>query len=80
MTLADKIAEDPRQRKTAGQAVRVIDIAADPGAGHGLFENLHGFASGETLSNHLRDACLQHPRASSLRRSPKWTPSVFALH
>src|SRR5271166_263531 len=39
--LADKIAEDGRGRRAAaGQQVRIVDIAADAGAGLGLFENL----------------------------------------
>lgn len=35
--------------------VRAIDIPL-PENGHGIFENLHGFASGEDLSNHLKKA------------------------
>ncbi len=44
ISLADKIAEDGRGRRiAAGQEVRIVDIAADAGAGLGIFENLHGF-------------------------------------
>lgn len=52
--LADKVAEDGRgKRITAGQQVRIVDVPADAGAGQGLFENLHGFDSGKTLSKHI---------------------------
>jgi putative DNA primase/helicase len=59
--LADKVAEDGRGKKlAAGQQVRIVDIAADAGAGMGMFENLHGFASAEALARHLRMATNQH--------------------
>lgn len=57
VSLADKIAEDGRGRRpAAGQAVRIVDIPADAGAGMGLFETLHGFASPDALARHLKDA------------------------
>jgi putative DNA primase/helicase len=57
ISLASKVAEDGNRRKTtAGQNVRVVDIPADAGAGMGMFENLHGFPSGEALSVHLNSA------------------------
>jgi putative DNA primase/helicase len=53
--LADKVAEDGRgKRLAAGQQVRIVDILADPGAGLGLFEELHRFSSAEALATHLR--------------------------
>ena len=61
LSLADKIAEDGRGRRVAaGQQVRIVDLAADAGAGLGIFENLHGFASGDTLSRHLKMAASEH--------------------
>jgi putative DNA primase/helicase len=55
--LADKVAEDGRgKRIAAGQQVRIVDIPADPGAGLGLFEELHGYSSAEALATHLRVA------------------------
>jgi putative DNA primase/helicase len=54
--LADKIAEDHGRRTTAGQQVRVLDVPADAGAGMGIFEDLHGFATAQALVNHLRRA------------------------
>lgn len=56
LTLADKIREDGKGRVTAGQAVRVVDVAADAGAGLGLFETLHGLSTGHELSRHLTNA------------------------
>ena len=59
--MADKVAEDGRGRKlTAGQQVRVVDVPADPGVGIRMFENLHGFPSGEVFARYLRDATRQH--------------------
>lgn len=40
----------------AGQEVRMIDIAADAGAGHGLFEVLHGYEGGAQLSDAIKEA------------------------
>ena len=58
--LCDKVAEDGRgKRLSAGQQVRVVDIPADPGAGLGLFEELHSFSSAEVLATHLRT--VNHP-------------------
>lgn len=59
--LADKIAEDARgRRQTAGQQVRVVDVPADAGMGHGLFENLHGYADPGELAKHLVEASRHH--------------------
>src|ERR1700730_310248 len=55
---ADKIAEDGNKRTRAGQEVRFVDIPADAGAGHGVFENLHGAAHGGELAELLRQATL----------------------
>ncbi len=53
ISLAEKIAEDARgRRQTAGQAVRVVDVAADTKR-HGLFEELHGFADAPAFAKHL---------------------------
>ncbi len=40
----------------AGQEVRMIDIAADAGAGYGLFEDLHGYEGGAMLSDAIKEA------------------------
>ncbi|MBI4404780.1 MAG: DUF927 domain-containing protein [Deltaproteobacteria bacterium] len=39
-----------------GQETRMVDIPADAGFGHGLFENLHGFPDGCSFSDHLNQA------------------------
>ena len=59
ISLADKIAESGK-RARAGQSVRVVDIPADAGKGHGLFDTLHDFASGAALADHLRLAGEAH--------------------
>lgn len=59
--LSDKVAEDGRgKRLAAGQQIRIVDVSADAGAGMGMFEELHGFASPEVLAVHLRTATQQH--------------------
>ncbi len=61
ISLADKIAEDGRGRRiAAGQEVRIVDIAADAGAGMGIFENLHGFPSADAFARHLKMASGEH--------------------
>lgn len=55
LSLEQKIQEEGR-RYMAGQAVRVLDIPADAGCGHGIFECLHGFADGKAFAEHLHRA------------------------
>lgn len=55
ISLEQKLQEDGR-RYMAGQAVRVIDIPADAGKGHGIFDALHQFAGGKEFSEHIRKA------------------------
>lgn len=43
------------RRPAAGQELRIVDIAADAGAGHGLFEDLHGHPNARALADALRD-------------------------
>lgn len=50
--LGDHMAEGGK-RVRSGQEVRMADIPADAGAGMGLFEHLHGMASGAEFSSHL---------------------------
>jgi uncharacterized protein (DUF927 family) len=42
------------QRVHAGQEVRLIDVPADAGQGHGVFEELHGHVSGQMFADALR--------------------------
>jgi putative DNA primase/helicase len=44
----------------AGQEVRLADVPADAGKGHGIFEELHGFISGAALAEHLNKAVEGH--------------------
>jgi putative DNA primase/helicase len=55
VSLADKMAEIGRQPK-AGQAVRLVDVPADAGAGLGVFEELHGAVSAGAFAEELRQA------------------------
>ena len=48
--IGDKIAENGG-KPMAGQAVRVLDIPADAGAGMGVFEELHGFKNSAQLAD-----------------------------
>jgi putative DNA primase/helicase len=58
--IATKIEEAGRGRKAkAGSLVRLIDVPADPGKGHGLFDDCHGVLPAE-LSQRLKAASLAH--------------------
>jgi putative DNA primase/helicase len=50
--LADHMAEGQR-RTRVGQEVRMVDIAADAGAGLGAFENLHDHAGGAAFAKYI---------------------------
>jgi putative DNA primase/helicase len=54
ITLADKIAE-AGGRAAAGQAVRLLDVAAD-GRAYGAFDDLHGAHDGAAFADRLRGA------------------------
>jgi putative DNA primase/helicase len=56
ITLADKIREDGRQKATAGQQVRILDIPADCRNGFGLFQNIHGAKNGQQFAHQLNAA------------------------
>ena len=49
--LAQHIRESGKKSK-AGQTVRLVDVSADAGQGYGLFDTLHGSASGAAFSKH----------------------------
>ena len=57
--LSEKLGETGRSPR-AGQSVRMIEIPADAGAGHRLFEELHGFVDGDALARHLKMAVQRH--------------------
>ena len=58
LTLADKMAEGGA-RIAAGQAVRLLDVAADVRR-HGAFDALHGAPDGAAFADRLRDATAEH--------------------
>jgi uncharacterized protein (DUF927 family) len=58
ITLADKMAE-AGGRAAAGQAVRLLDVAAD-GRAHGAFDTLHGAPDGAAFADRLREATALH--------------------
>ena len=58
ITLADKMAEDGR-RPAAGQAVRLLDVAADDRR-FGAFDDLHGAPDGAAFFRLLREATSLH--------------------
>jgi uncharacterized protein (DUF927 family) len=55
VTLGQRMGEAGK-KAMIGMEMRLVNVPSDGGAGHGLFENLHGFASGGELSEHLRNA------------------------
>jgi putative DNA primase/helicase len=59
--LETKIREDdPKRNVTAGQMVRVINIAADAGQSMGVFEELHGFGAPRQMAEALNRAALEN--------------------
>ncbi|MBL0318570.1 MAG: DUF927 domain-containing protein [Alphaproteobacteria bacterium] len=59
ISLSDKINEGGK-RVQAGMQVRLVDIPADIASEHGIFDTLNGFASGDALSSHLKEAATHH--------------------
>jgi putative DNA primase/helicase len=59
ISLAQHMADGGKKAK-AGQEVRMIDLAADPGAGHGLFDVLHGQPDGAALSAAIKSGAKAH--------------------
>lgn len=57
--LSEHMAE-AKKRPKAGQEIRLLDIPADAGAGMGMFENLHCYASGSAFSKALTEAASKH--------------------
>lgn len=51
---------DGGERVKAGQEARLADIPADAGAGYGVFENLHGFATAKELAEHIKVQSVEH--------------------
>jgi hypothetical protein len=58
-TIAATLAEAKR-KLPAGAEVRMLNIPADAGTGHGVWQTLHDKPNGAALSDHLRDASKQY--------------------
>ena len=48
------------KRANAGQELRLVNIPADAGAGMGMFEDLHGYATPSAFADALKAACNAH--------------------
>lgn len=60
-SLADHLAETKNKTSLkAGQEVRMLNVRADAGAGHGLFENLHGHPDSFSLVKNLELVCTNY--------------------
>lgn len=59
VSLQDHLNNSGRQMM-GGQGVRLVNIAADAGAGMGLFQNLHGHPSASAFHEILGSQCTQH--------------------
>jgi putative DNA primase/helicase len=67
-------------RVHAGQEVRLIDLPADAGGAHGLFEHLHGCADGQKFADllrlHVREAYGQAGRAFVTKLTEAWDEAL----
>lgn len=52
----EQVMQGVNQRLFGGQEARFVNIQADVGSGLGIFEELHGLASGSDMSKHLASA------------------------
>ncbi|PLY00665.1 MAG: hypothetical protein C0622_08415 [Desulfuromonas sp.] len=59
-TTAADMTHSAGRRSFTGQELRLADIEADTGSGHGLFDTIHGFDTAAALSDHLRAAAGQY--------------------
>ena len=63
------------KRARAGQELRLADVPADAGAGHGIFENLHGYPSGAALA----DSLIEGSRASYGTAGPAFLEKLVSV-
>lgn len=54
------IMERAGKKSSAGQEIRLADIAADAGAGMGIFEELYGYPSPAALALEIKDVCAKY--------------------
>ena len=57
--IATKV-QEVNKRSFVGMEVRFVSMPANCNGGYGIFEDLHGFKNGETLSRHLKETCSKH--------------------
>ena len=57
-SIAQRLAEAGDKAPPAGLAVRMVEIPADAGCGHGVFQRLHGLADGGALARHLGESAV----------------------
>ncbi len=60
LSVQDHIRDGNNGKSYAGQEVRVPDIPADAGKGHGMFEALHGIPLAKDFAKHLDSISTQH--------------------
>lgn len=80
VTLADKIAEAGGKAR-AGQAMRLVDLSADRGLGHGVFDHIEGYDDGARLADALKAAAQQNHGTAGpefLRRLVKYSGDELA--
>ncbi|MBP2292237.1 DUF927 domain-containing protein [Azospirillum rugosum] len=80
-----ELAKDANIELTVGQMARMIDIPADAGKGHGIFETLHDETDAASAANALKEAAKTHfgtasdkflqRLAEDLAKRPKWLKS-----
>lgn len=63
----------------AGQEIRFAEIKADAGAGHGLFEQLHGYEGGAALSDAINQAACNNYGTAGVAFIEHCTKNVIAL-
>jgi putative DNA primase/helicase len=59
ITLSQHMLEGGKKAR-AGQEIRLIDIPADPGAGHGVYENIHDHDNGRVFSEVLKERTMNN--------------------
>lgn len=57
--IATKV-QEANKRSFAGMEVRFVSIPANCSGGFGIFEDLHGFKTGDAFSKYLKDACSKY--------------------
>ncbi len=64
------------QKPKAGQEIRLLDIPAEAGAGHGVFDTLHDYSNGAVFSKALVEATAKHYGQAALAFIEALIPSL----